>query len=147
METDKKIAPQIVQLKTQLVSQGHTRKLLAETELTTLRIHCYAPGVGENSLHAHLNEDHIFIVLDGTALFSALEGEIARVTKHQAIVLPKGCFYQFSNCAGVPLVMARFGASVEMADKRIAPDGTPLAGRSSEKGYVEPVLIENAYFG
>jgi len=146
MESSKKIAPQIVRLKTQLVSQGHTRRLLAETDLTTFRIHCYAPGIGENALHAHMNEDHIFLVLEGTALFLGLEGEIARLTKHQAIVLPKGCFYQFSNCGQEPLVMARFGACKEKDDWRISPDGTRIPGRTHEQGYVAPVLIENAYF-
>ena len=53
---------QVVQLKTQLVSEGHTRLMLAETDLMTLRIHCYAPGIGENALHAHTKEDHIFVV-------------------------------------------------------------------------------------
>ena len=146
MEVNKNVKPKIVQLRTQLVSQGHTRRLLAETDLMTLRIHCYAPGIGENALHAHMNEDHIFIVLDGTAVFSGLEGEIARLTKHQAIVLPKGCFYQFSNCGKEPLVMARLGANKERDDWRIASDGTRIPGRTHEQGYVEPVLIENAYF-
>lgn len=50
----------VVQLKTQLVKEGHTRTLLAETDLMTLRIHCYAPGIGENALHSHTKEDHIF---------------------------------------------------------------------------------------
>ena len=34
---------QVVQLKTQLVSEGHTRYMLAETDLMTLRIHL-CPG-------------------------------------------------------------------------------------------------------
>jgi oxalate decarboxylase/phosphoglucose isomerase-like protein (cupin superfamily) len=146
MEVDTSVKPQIVRLKTQLVSQGHTRKLLAETDLTTLRIHCYAPGIGENALHAHMNEDHIFLVLDGTALFLGPEGEMARLDKHQAIVLPKRCFYQFSNCGQEPLVMARFGANKEKDDWRISPDGTRIPGRSHEQGYAAPVLIDNAFF-
>ena len=60
----------IVQLKTQLVKEGHTRTMLAETDLMTLRIHCYAPGIGENALHSHTKEDHIFLVLQGTAQFN-----------------------------------------------------------------------------
>lgn len=61
---------QVVHLKTQLVSQRHTRFMLAETDLMTLRIHCYAPGIGENALHAHTKEDPIFVVLEGTAQFN-----------------------------------------------------------------------------
>ena len=146
MEINKSVKPRIVRLRTQLVREGHTRELLAETDLMTLRIHCYAPGIGENALHAHMNEEHIFLVLDGTALFSGLEGEIARVTRHQAIVLPKGCFYQFSNCGTEALVMARIGANKEKDDWRIAPDGTRIPGRTHEQGYVAPVLIDNAFF-
>jgi hypothetical protein len=55
----------VVQLKTQLVKEGHTRELLAETDLMTLRIHCYAPGIGENALHSHTKEDHMFLVCRG----------------------------------------------------------------------------------
>lgn len=143
---DNKVKPKIVALKTQLVSQGHTRNLLAETNLTTLRIHCYAPGIGENALHAHVNEDHVFLVLQGTAKFDGLEGEIAQVTKNHAIVLPAGAYYQFCNCGEEPLVMARFGASKEKKDTRLSPDGTPIPGRTHEKSYVEPVFIDNAFF-
>ena len=47
------VEAKVVQLKTQLVKEGHTRHLLAETDLMTLRIHCYSPGIGENALHSH----------------------------------------------------------------------------------------------
>ena len=47
MENGKEVLAKVVQLRTQLVSQGHTRHLLAETDLMTLRIHCYSPGIGE----------------------------------------------------------------------------------------------------
>jgi quercetin dioxygenase-like cupin family protein len=67
---NKEAAAAVVPLRTQLVSQGHTRHLLADTGLMTLRIHCYAPGIGENALHSHTKEDHIFLVLDGTAQFN-----------------------------------------------------------------------------
>jgi quercetin dioxygenase-like cupin family protein len=70
MENTKEVPAQVVQLKTQLVSQGHTRHLLAETDLISLRIHCYAPGIGENALHSHTKEDHIFLVLEGAARFN-----------------------------------------------------------------------------
>mgnify|MGYP001053991107 FL=1 len=83
----------VVQLKTQLVKEGHTRTLLAETDLMTLRIHCYAPGIGENALHSHTKEDHIFLILQGTAQFNTgRDGQtILRAGKNNAIVLPAGC--------------------------------------------------------
>ena len=102
---------QVVQLKTQLVSEGHTRDMLAETDLMTLRIHCYAPGIGENALHAHTKEDHIFLVLQGTAQFNTeRDGKtVLTATKNHAVVLPAGSYYQFCNSGQTPLVMARTG--------------------------------------
>jgi mannose-6-phosphate isomerase-like protein (cupin superfamily) len=109
MENGKEVLAKVVQLRTQLVSQGHTRHLLADTDLMTLRIHCYSPGIGENALHAHTKEDHIFVVLEGTAQFNTgRDGKtVVKASKHQAIVLPAGCYYQFCNSGDTPLVMAR----------------------------------------
>jgi mannose-6-phosphate isomerase-like protein (cupin superfamily) len=147
MET-KNLEAQLVQLKTQLVSQGHTRHLLAETDLMTLRIHCYAPGIGENALHAHTKEDHIFLVLQGTAQFNTgRDGKkLLKAEKNQAVVLPAGCYYQFCNSGETPLVMARIGAGQDKSDMRLNPDGAPIPGRSHEKGVTRPVLIEGAFF-
>jgi mannose-6-phosphate isomerase-like protein (cupin superfamily) len=138
----------VVQLKTQLVKEGHTRNLLAETDLMTLRIHCYAPGIGENALHAHTKEDHIFLVLQGSAQFNTGRDGKAAVTaeKNQAVVLPAGCYYQFCNSGSDPLVMARIGAGSDKADQRLNPDGSAIPGRTHEQGAAKPVLIAGAFF-
>ena len=138
----------VVQLRTQLVKEGHTRHLLAETDLMTLRIHCYAPGIGENALHAHTKEDHIFLVLQGAAQFNTgRDGKgVVNATKHQAVVLPAGCYYQFRNSGTEPLVMARIGAGSDKADQRLNPDGSAIPGRAHEQGVAKPVLIEGAFF-
>jgi mannose-6-phosphate isomerase-like protein (cupin superfamily) len=142
------IPAQVVQLRTQLVSQGHTRNLLAETDLMTLRIHCYAPGIGENALHSHTKEDHIFVVLEGTAQFNTgRDGKTAvNARKNHAVVLPAGCYYQFCNSGDSPLVMARIGAGSDKQDQRLNPDGTAIPGRTHEQGAAKPVLIEGAFF-
>jgi uncharacterized cupin superfamily protein len=51
----------------------------------TLRIHCYAPGIGENALHSHTKEDHVFVVLAGTAQFNTgRDGKtVVKANKHQ----------------------------------------------------------------
>jgi mannose-6-phosphate isomerase-like protein (cupin superfamily) len=138
----------VVQLKTQLVREGHTRYMLAETDLMTLRIHCYAPGIGENALHSHTKEDHIFLVLQGTAQFNTgMDGKtVLKAAKNQAIVLPAGCYYQFCNDSDTPLVMARIGAGPDKQDQRLNPDGTAIPGRTYEQGAAKPVLIEGAFF-
>lgn len=145
MEVDKSVKPQVIQLRTQLVKKGRSRVLLSETDYSTFRIHCYATGTGENAQHAHLTEDHVFVVLKGTATFTGLNGEVTKLNKNGAIVLPKGCFYQFANYGEEPLVMIRFGAHAEKFDHRINPDGKQIGGRAAE-GYGEPELIENVFF-
>ena len=139
---------QVVQLKTQLVSEGHTRHMLAETDLMTLRIHCYAPGIGENALHAHTKEDHIFVVLQGTAQFNTgRDGKtIVNAIKNHAVILPAGSYYQFCNSGKEPLVMARIGAGSDKADQRLNPDGTEIPGRAQEHGAAKPVTIDGAFF-
>jgi len=145
---NKNVEAKVVQLKTQLVKEGHTRHLLAETDLMTLRIQFYSPGIGENALHSHTKEDHIFVVLEGTAQFNTgRHGKtVVKASKHQAIVLPAGCYYQFCNSGDTPLVMARIGAGPDKSDMRLNPDGTPIPGRAHEQGAPKPVLIEGAFF-
>lgn len=149
MENHSAKEARLVQLRTQLVSEGHTRHLLADTGLMTLRIHCYAPGIGENALHSHTKEDHMFLVLQGTARFNTgRDGNTALdAGKNQAVVLPAGCYYQFCNSGDSPLVMARVGAGPDKADQRLNPDGSAIPGRTHEQGAAQPVLIDGAFFG
>jgi mannose-6-phosphate isomerase-like protein (cupin superfamily) len=145
MAVDTSVKPQTIQLKTQLVKKGRSRILLSETDNSTFRIHCYATGTGENALHAHLTEDHVFVVLKGVATFTGIDEKPFTLAKNHAIVLPKGCFYQFANYGEEPLVMIRFGAHAEKFDHRINPKGEQIGGRAAE-GYGGPELIENAFF-
>jgi oxalate decarboxylase/phosphoglucose isomerase-like protein (cupin superfamily) len=139
--------PEILSLRTQLVSKGHTKKLLAQTDMMTLHIHCYAPKGGENGLHTHVKEDHVFLCLQGEAQFSGLNGPLAPLKKHQAVFIPRGCFYSFSNETDEPCILARFGASPDgYSSERIDPQGKPIAGRSKKVGAPVPVLIDNAFF-
>jgi mannose-6-phosphate isomerase-like protein (cupin superfamily) len=141
------VAPQLINLRTQLVSQGFTRVLLAETDNSTFRIHCYGPKSGENGLHAHVDEDHVFVVLQGEAQFYDVNGPLPVLRKHQALMLPKGCFYSFSNDAEEPLVMLRFGA-MEKSWKggRLDPQGKPIPGRGNAPGAKPAVFIEDSFF-
>jgi mannose-6-phosphate isomerase-like protein (cupin superfamily) len=145
---DAAVRPQVLSLRTQLVSQGHTRVLLAETDNSTFRIHCYGPKSGENGMHAHTDEDHIFVVLQGEAQFYDLDGPLPVLGKHQALMLPKGCFYSFSNDGDGPLVMLRFGAMEKnWKGDRLDQQGKPIAGRGQAPGSKATILIDNAFFG
>ena len=145
--TQAAVKPEILSLRTQLVSQGHTRVLLAETDNCTFRIHSYGPNSGENGLHAHTDEDHIFVVLEGEAQFYDLDGALPVLKKHQALMLPKGCFYSFSNDTTGPLIMLRFGAMEKnWTGDRLDPKGEPILGRGKAPGSKPTILIDNAFF-
>jgi mannose-6-phosphate isomerase-like protein (cupin superfamily) len=141
------IQPEILTLRTQLVSAGHTKDLLAQTDGVTFHLHCYGPKGGENGLHAHMEEDHIFVVLQGEAQFSGLDGPLPVLRKNQALMLPKGCFYSFSNEGTEPLVMIRFGAMDKSASgARLDPAGKPIPGRGKQVGRKPAAFIEGAFF-
>jgi mannose-6-phosphate isomerase-like protein (cupin superfamily) len=141
------IEPEILRLRTQLVSSGHTKDLLAQTDAMTLHIHCYGPKGGENGLHAHVDEDHLFVVLQGEAQFSGMDGLLPVLKKNQALMLPKGCFYSFSNEGEEPLVMIRFGAmDKNLPGGRLDPEGKPIPGRGKQHGAKPPVFIEGKFF-
>jgi mannose-6-phosphate isomerase-like protein (cupin superfamily) len=141
------IEPEILTLRTQLVSSGHTKDLLARTDGVTFHIHCYGPKGGENGLHAHVDEDHIFVVLAGEAHFSGLNGPLPVLRKNQALMLPKGCFYSFSNEGSEPLVMIRFGAmDKDAAGGRLDPQGKPIPGRGKQAGAKPPAFIDGKFF-
>jgi len=141
------VKPEILNLRTQLVSQGHTRILLAETENCTFRIHSYGPQSGENGLHAHTDEDHIFVVLQGEAQFYDLDGPLPVLKKNQALMLPRGCFYSFSNDTDGPLIMLRFGAMEKnWKGDRLDRQGKPIPGRGKAPGSKPTILIDNAFF-
>ena len=139
-------SPQLFRLKTQLLSKGRSDFTLAGTDLMTVRIKCYAQG-GENSLHTHPAEDHIFVVLDGAARFVGKDGEIGVLEKNQGIMLSHGVYYRFESCGDTPLVLLRVGAARERPKvSRINPDGRPLPADSAENRHEEGVPIEGRYY-
>ncbi len=139
-------SPKIFRLKTQLLSKGRSDYVLADTDLMSIRIKCYAQG-GENALHAHPAEDHSFIVLDGAAKFYGKDGELAVLKRNQGIMLPKGTYYKFESCGETPLVLLRVGAAKERPKvSRIKTDGKPIPGNSPENKHEEGVPIEGRYY-
>lgn len=146
------IKPKLISLKTQLLSKGMTRDEVAAGDHSVYTVHCYAPSQGEpHGLHAHLDEEHMFVILHGTAVFSSVDGELPPLTKNNAIYLPKGCFYEFINPGPEPLVVLRFGASAEPLrrgqGRRLTPDGAPIPGRSSMHPHLKAIeVIEGKFF-
>ena len=111
------VKAQTFRMRTPLTSKGRLDTVLAQADELQIRIKCYAEG-GENVLHAHLKEDHSFIVLQGQARF--YDGD------------------------DTSQVLGRNKSP--NADSRVAPDGSPLAGHSEANKHEDGVVIPGAFY-
>jgi mannose-6-phosphate isomerase-like protein (cupin superfamily) len=131
---------------TPLLSLGRTDTVVAKSDDMTARVKVYAEG-GENATHTHLNEDHIFFVLQGEATFflgrNADDQQV--VSAMSGILLPKGSYYRFQSSGEENLVLFRVGSFLGDSD-RIGPNGAPLPAKTKENNHVVGVPIEGAVF-
>ncbi len=134
--------PQLFRMTARLPKKGRGATLLAATDRMWVNLKTYAEG-GENTLHAHTNEDHVFIVLAGEARFSGPDGEIAILGRNQGILLPRGATYNFHAIEGEPLVILRMGTIIDPARRpfeRIGVDGKDIPA-SSKANKSEPTVF------
>lgn len=140
--------PTIFHMRAQLPTQGRADMPLAATKKMTVVLKAYASG-GENGVHAHPNEDHTFVVLQGAATFSDKRGVIAVLERHQGIMLPQGSFYSFQAGEDEQLVMLRIGTVIAPGldpNARIDPAGEYIDGFSEENKEVELLFESDAVF-
>lgn len=144
----KESQPTVFGLKTRLPTQGRADMPVAGTPNMSVVLKAYASG-GENEVHAHPNEDHIFIVLQGSAHFYNHERDIGVVNKHQGVMIPRGAYYMFEAGIEEPLVMLRVGALTEKGrdpNDRLAIDGSYMDGFSKENKEVALLFEGDATF-
>jgi len=134
-------------LTAQLLDQGRSMDLLAKTDLMAAHIKVYAEG-GENGLHKHDHEDHIFVVLAGEATFhTGVEEQKRVVGKYQGIRLPKGAYYRFESSGDENMVLLRVGAQLPGTPRyRTKPDGSPIPGDSPDNKQVPVIPRAGKYF-
>lgn len=140
--------PGFFSLRARLPVQGRTNAVLAATPRLNVVLKTYASG-GENELHAHTNEDHLFVVLQGAATFYGPRGEEKVVGRNAGVVLPRGVVYRFTAHEEEPLVLLRVGAVIDPASDplaRIDEEGQPFDGYSERNKEVAPVLSETRWF-
>ncbi len=131
------------------LSAGRTNIDLARTDLLWLSFKVNAEG-GENAVHAHTNEDHAFVVLEGEVTFFDENGEGKVLGEYEGIMIPKGAYYRYLNTGGRNLFMLRVGAQIgssEGPQTRLKPDGSPIPGDSPDNFHVDPVPVEGKFFG
>ena len=146
MAVETTVQPQQFQVRVPLLKEGRVHNIVARAGEMTVAMKCYAEG-GENVLHAHPSEDHIFVILQGQARFHDKDGNERVVGRNEGIMLPHGCYYYFESCGDEPLVMLRVGAYVEPPKAaRISLDGHVIAGDSAENKHEDPVAIDGAFY-
>ena len=142
--------PTTFSLKAQMLEQGRTDTVLAATEDLSVRLKVYASG-GENELHTHVDEDHVFVLLQGSARFFGPDGETVDLEAHQGIMMPKGLFYRFhATSTDECLVMLRIGTpnfQKQATDDRMGLDGRPLVGDSKENRTQPVIFRDGVFFG
>ena len=140
--------PQFFKLRAELLAQGRSNKLLADTDNMYVNLKVYA-GSGENGLHNHSDEDHLHLILSGSACFYGPRGEERHCGPYEGIVLPAGCFYRFHATSEEPLVLFRVGCKTGDAPShsRYNVYGEPLPSESKENGRVEVIVREGAFWG
>jgi mannose-6-phosphate isomerase-like protein (cupin superfamily) len=145
MAVDAAPKAQVFSLKTPLLSSGRSNLEVAATDLMKIRVKVYAEG-GENGLHAHHDEDHAFVVLQGQATFRDENDTPTVVGKYEGIMLPKGALYYFQSTGDENLVLIRVGAGrVPGGDFRLGPNGRALT--TEENKHVEGTPIPGKFFG
>jgi len=140
---DPALRAQTFDLEAQLLSKGRARQVVAKTDTINLAVKVYAEG-GENTLHAHADEDHIFVIADGEATFYDRDGNTTSRRRGQGILIPAGYFYRFHACGGKPLVMLRIGTGAkDAAEGRLWVEGV---SEKQPEGSMAPVPIPGSFW-
>lgn len=108
------------------IGEQSTRQQLTEPLGTTgVAINCYRLGPGEGfpgGLHAHADQEEVFVVLDGEAIFETMDGEVT-VGDREAIRFAPGEF-QSGRAGEIDTRVLALGAPRDTEDVRI-PAGCP----------------------
>jgi mannose-6-phosphate isomerase-like protein (cupin superfamily) len=151
-EIDANIAagrPSLFKMTAPLPALGRDSFFLAATDRINIFLKTYAVGdTGEIELHTHANEDHTFIVLQGSARFGDEKGNEFDLTTHEGILLPRGAFYKFFVTSDEPLVMIRIGSIVDptkVRNTRVNERSQNFPGNSQQNS-VAVAYLPNAHF-
>lgn len=133
-----------------LLSAGSSMRLLGQTEEFWLHLKIYANG-GENGLHAHVDEDHAFVVLQGQATFSDGDSNALAINRYEGVLVPKGALYRFESTGEENLVLLRIGTSqkgIASVSNRTGADGEARPPHAPENltGAKAPVFLPGQFF-
>jgi mannose-6-phosphate isomerase-like protein (cupin superfamily) len=136
-------------LRAQMLEEGRTNTRLARADNMWAVLKVYASG-GENGLHTHPSEDHVFLVLQGRARYHDDKGDSQEVGKFEGVMIPAGAYYWFESIAEEELVLFRVGSgSFPGADPshRLNIRGEDMPGDSPENKQGKVVFKDGKFFG
>lgn len=141
-------APQFFKLRAELLAQGRSNQVVADTGNMWVNLKVYAGG-GENGLHNHTDEDHFHLILQGSACFYGPRGEEKHCGQYEGIMLPSGCFYRFQATSEEPLILLRVGCKTPQTGEfpRYNVYGEPLPSDSKENGRIEVIPRKGEFWG
>lgn len=125
-----------------LLEGGATMDLLGLAPMMWAHSKVYSTG-GENALHSHQIEDHVFLILQGRATFHFGDGSATEAGAFEGVMVPRGTQYRFhANEAEGNLVMFRVGAaqvkdSTDL-DPKFAIPREALQSRADPRGGLAP---------
>lgn len=136
--------PQAFRVATALLAQGRSDYVLAGTDRLQIVIKCYAAG-GENYLHAHSEEDHSFIILDGEATFIGPKGRIGVFGRNQGVLIPRGAYYSFQSSGATPLVLLRMGVPYP-GNRMLALEGHERSTDARDVVFPPAIPMKDAFY-
>lgn len=121
-----------------LLDGGATMDLVGLAPMLWAHSKVYSAG-GENALHSHDVEDHVFLVLQGRATFFFADGSQSEVRAFEGVTIPRGVKYRFhADETEGNLVLFRVGAAAIGNSADLDPKfGLPreaLQSRSDQQG-------------
>lgn len=96
------------------------------TEAVTINHYVVAPGERISGLHAHADQEEVFVVLEGTVALETLDGTLA-AAEGEAIRVAPGEFQSVTNPAAEPATLLALGAPRGTSDLRV-PVRCPACG-------------------
>lgn len=116
---------------------AHRLSDVLETDDVAINHYTVASGERISGLHAHGDQEEIFVVLNGTATIETLDGAV-EVDTGKVVRFPPGEYQSVTNDGTVPLAVLAIGAPRDSDDVRI-----PLPCPDCGHEFREPTLTES----
>jgi len=85
-----------------LSEQLSVQRLSAPLDLHQMRANVFTLAEGSMSRHMHREQEEVYLVLDGTAMFD-VDGRQIKVGEREALAVPAGAWHRVANAGAGPL--------------------------------------------